>query len=93
MVESVIPVPAPGTAGPVIVLRNTGGQTANLTNYRLVASGAGGGNASADAKDALVIGKDRACRDNTTLDAGEPLVWRPRGDGNICGYTFGLNTR
>jgi hypothetical protein len=89
VIESVVPQPAQGTDA-VIVIRNEGGQTANLTNYRL---GAADVNSSTTTGDVLTIASTRACRANSTLEPGEVLVVRPRAESNECGYPFTMNAR
>ena len=89
VIESVVPQPAAGTDA-VIIIRNEGGQTANLTSYRL---GAADVNSTTTTGSVLTIAASRNCRANSTLEAGEVLVLRPRSDTNECGYPFTMNAR
>jgi hypothetical protein len=82
--ESVTPVPGAGQQ-PNIILRNTGGQLANLTGWSLFH-----GNDSTQAQDVLYIADNVRCRPNGTLLAGGSLVFKPKSDQNPCGFPFNL---
>lgn len=81
-------MPAAGQQ-PKIVLRNTGGQVANLTGWRLFA----GENSTAGGGQILYIGDNARCRPNATLPSGQSLVLSPRSDTNPCGVPFNLSER
>jgi hypothetical protein len=74
----------------MVTIRNEGGQSANLTNYRLGAADIGT-NTTMD--EALAIGATRACRRYSFLGPGEVLVVRPKTESNECGYPFTLDSR
>ena len=82
IIESVQPVPAGAGGVPSISLRNAGGQSANITGYRLAAGNSTGA--------ALTIGAASRCRENGTLASGEGQVWTPMSDANPCGFEFAL---
>lgn len=96
LVESVTPQPRDGEQT-TVVLRNIGGNVANITGYRLSASNsptppAAGTNASTDGP-TLYIASERRCRENGTLAPGQALFLRPRSDLNPCGFPFSLAQR
>lgn len=73
-----------------IVVRNTGGQLANLTGWRLTL---GNDSASAGGDNVLYIADNVRCRPNGTLPAGGSLIFTPRSDRNPCGFPFNLSAR
>jgi hypothetical protein len=88
IIESVTPVPAAGQQA-TIVLRNTGGQLANITGWRLFT---GDANSTAEqAQNVLYIGDNARCRPNGTLASGQALTFRPRSEQNPCGFEFNLS--
>lgn len=94
--ESVTPQPRDGEQ-PTVVLRNMGGNAANITGYRLFASNsptppAAGTNASANGP-TLFIADERRCRENGTLAPGQALFLRPRSELSPCGFPFNLGQR
>jgi hypothetical protein len=86
IVESVTPIPVAGQ-DPKIVLRNTGGQLANVTGWSLSLK-----NGSTETQDMLYIAVNIRCKPNGTLPAGGSLVFTPRSDTNPCGFPFSLST-
>lgn len=85
--ESVTPVPVAGQE-PTIVLRNTGGQLANITGWRLFLGNSSSGEGSGEV---LYIADNVRCRPNGTLPAGGSLVFTPRSERNPCGFPFNLS--
>jgi hypothetical protein len=83
----VTPVPAEGQE-PKIVLRNVGGQLANITGWKLSL-----GKDSGDAQAVLSIADSVRCRPNGTLPAGGSLVFAAKSDRNPCGFPFSLGVR
>jgi hypothetical protein len=94
IIESVTPLPAAGRPAR-IVLRNTGGQTANITGWRLSSGGANGTTdaASANRSTILYIADNVRCKPNGTVPSGQSLVFTPRSDANPCGFAFPLGPR
>jgi len=71
-----------------VVLRNTGGQVANITGWRLFS----GENTTGATGQILYIADAARCRPNGTLPSGQSLVYTPRSDRNPCGFTFNLSS-
>lgn len=89
VIEKVIPYPTPGSFN-IVVLRNIGGQTANLTGYRLTDSDTRPVAAAND----FIFGSDPSCiGGNVTILPTGSLVLRPKNDTNLCGFTFGIAFR
>jgi hypothetical protein len=86
----VTPVPAAGQQA-TIVLRNTGGQLANITGWRLFQTATRDANATEPPQNVLYIGDNARCRPNGTLASGQALTFRPRSEQNPCGFEFNLS--
>ena len=91
IIESVTPVPAAGGAARV-VLRNVGGQVANITGWRLFAGDNSTGSAGSTGQ-VLYIADAARCKPNGTLASGQSLVFSPKSDQNPCGFSFNLSGR
>lgn len=83
------PVPADGQQ-PKIVLRNTGGQVANITEWKL---STGDASSNGTTGNALTIAGAVRCRANGTVPSGQALVFYPKSDRNPCGFEFNLSAR
>lgn len=89
VVEKVIPYPAAGSVN-TITIRNIGGQTANLTGYRLTDSDT----RPVAAANNFVFGADTDCTGgNITIVPTGSLTLRPKNDSNPCGFSFGVAFR
>uniref|UniRef100_A0A383WQB5 FAS1 domain-containing protein n=1 Tax=Tetradesmus obliquus TaxID=3088 RepID=A0A383WQB5_TETOB len=88
IIQSVTPIPGAGNTAQVVI-RNIGGQTANITGYRL--TGTAGGNES-DSSNTLYIANDRRCRENGTVPSGQSLFFKPVSNNNPCGFPFQLGS-
>jgi hypothetical protein len=75
---------------PKIVLRNTGGQVANLTGWRLSAGDAASNGTTGSI---LYIADAIRCRPNGTVPSGQSLVFMPKSEKNPCGFDFNLSGR
>lgn len=89
VIDRVVAYPAEGGT-PLVVLRNTGGQTANLTGWRLTDSDT----RTVEAAMNYVFGAP-PCTDpsNYTIDPSRTLTLYPKSDANPCGFAFGISFR
>jgi hypothetical protein len=85
----VTPIPADGQQ-PKIVLRNTGGQVANVTGWKLSTGDAA---SNATSGQVLTIADAVRCRANGTVPSGQALVFLPKSERNPCGFEFNLSGR
>lgn len=69
----------------LVVLRNVGGQTADLTDWRLT-------DRDVNAADAYVFGQE-GCEDQAILPPAIKVELRPRTEENPCGFDFSINFR
>lgn len=89
VIEAVMPYPPEGQQ-PFIVLRNMGGQLANLSGWRLT----DGDTRTVEAAMNLVFGQapcDNA--GNVTIEPSRSLTLKPKSDAAPCGFPFGINYR
>lgn len=69
----------------LVVLRNVGGQTADLTDWRVT-------DRDVNSDDAYVFGQE-GCEDQATLPPAIKVELRPRTEENPCGFDFSINFR
>jgi hypothetical protein len=90
IIQSVTPIPGAGKTAEVVI-RNIGGQTANITGYCL--TGADSKENGSDSTNTLYIANDRRCRENGTIPSGQSRFFKPRSETNPCGFPFQLGSR
>ncbi|GFH16771.1 LTD domain-containing protein [Haematococcus lacustris] len=89
IIDRVVAFPSDGQTVKV-VLRNVGGQTANITGFRLTDSDT----RNVEAAQNLVFGRD-VCNTygNTTIEPGRAMELVPRTNSTPCGFPFGISFR
>eukprot|EP00210_Caulerpa_lentillifera_P009448 g9009.t1 len=86
IIERVISLPGEGeNETDLVVLRNVGGQTADLTDWRLT-------DRDVNSEDAYTFGNE-GCEDQVTLSPAIKVELRPHTAENPCGFDFSINFR
>ncbi|PNH00368.1 hypothetical protein TSOC_013811, partial [Tetrabaena socialis] len=89
VIDRVVAYPA-ANASPLIVLRNVGGQTANLTGWRLTDSDTRTVGAAMN----LIFGAPSCTGpSNVAIDPSRTLTLQPKNESNPCGFPFGISFR